>query len=116
MLLVYSYAVWGCMAFGGTFKYLHNYDMPQANFNSMTNSIIPWLNCILVKLGTESWLRPLKVGSSAYAFLQLCCDHDNALNQHACGYYYQWLWRNGCRSKARGRYFKIYELLFVEHS
>ena len=32
--------LWGCMSFGGTFKYLHNYDMGQANFNSMSDSII----------------------------------------------------------------------------
>lgn len=37
---MYSFAVWGCISFGGTFKYLNNYDIPQANFNSMLDSIL----------------------------------------------------------------------------
>jgi Ca2+-binding EF-hand superfamily protein len=39
-LMMYSFAVWGCISFGGTFKYLNNYDIPQANFNSMLDSIL----------------------------------------------------------------------------
>jgi Ca2+-binding EF-hand superfamily protein len=39
VLIIYIYAIAGCMMFGGTFKYLHGYDMGQANFNSMADSV-----------------------------------------------------------------------------
>ena len=69
MLLVYSYAVWGCMAFGGTFKYLHNYDMPQANFNSMTDSIITLAQLYVGEAWNGVMVAAVEsVGSTAYAF------------------------------------------------
>ena len=40
VLMMYSFAVWGCIEFGGTFKYLQNYEIPQANFNSMLDSFM----------------------------------------------------------------------------
>ena len=40
VLMMYSFAVWGCIEFGGTYKYLHNYEIPQANFNSMLDSFM----------------------------------------------------------------------------
>lgn len=69
ILLVYSYAVWGCMAFGGTFKYLHNYDMPQANFNSMTDSIITLAQLYIGEAWNGVMVAAVEsVGSTAYAF------------------------------------------------
>ena len=38
-LVIYSYAVVGCIMFGGTFKYLQANDLPQANFNSLFDSL-----------------------------------------------------------------------------
>jgi hypothetical protein len=39
LLILYMYAVLGCSMFGGAFKYLHGYESPQSNFNSMVDAL-----------------------------------------------------------------------------
>ena len=69
VLLIYSYAVYGCIAFGGTFKYLHNYDMGQANFNSMTDSIITLIQLYVGEAWNSVMLAAFdSIGSGAYPF------------------------------------------------
>ena len=69
VLFVYTYAIWGCMSFGGTFKYLHNYDMGQANFNSMSDSIITLIQLYVGEAWNGVMLAAVdSVGSNAYPF------------------------------------------------
>jgi Ca2+-binding EF-hand superfamily protein len=57
-LLLYFYAVWGCILFGGWFKYLNNYDIPQANFNSMQDAVTTLLQLFV----GEAWNSVMGAG------------------------------------------------------
>ena len=68
-LIMYFYAIVGCMIFGGTFKYLHEYDAPAANFNSLFDAL---LTLIQLFVG-PAWNGVMgagvdAVGSSAYVY------------------------------------------------
>ena len=59
-LVIYFYAVWGCIVFGGWFKYLNNYDLPQANFNSFLDAFTTLLQLFV----GEAWNSVMMAGWS----------------------------------------------------
>ena len=116
ILLVYSYAVWGCMAFGGSFKYLHNYDMPQANFNSMTDSIITLAQLYVGEAWNGVMVAAVEsVGSSAYVFFfSYVVITTMLLTNMLVGIIINGYGETVAVQKYAVGIFKIYELLFVE--
>ena len=57
------------MEFGGTFKYLNNYDIPQANFNSMLDSLFTLIQLFVGEAWNTVMLAAIdSMGKSALLF------------------------------------------------